>query len=221
PVSDVFFPWSPEPNPIVAHSDGVTLTFFALHNGFEFEFSGSSNALKRLYNIGQILSISESLETIRPVNNARHILPLWDNSAQRAAEPKIHDIFFPLSDFTYVKDPPTVAFVGQVGFQACENTCPIKWINFKFIVGGQTDVIKNSSLFGAKKGKPYSFRLSASGGAPYVWGITSGGAPGLKLLPSTGVLEGTPTKAGNFPISVKVTNAFHCVAWASYTLHVS
>ncbi|HTX00237.1 MAG TPA: hypothetical protein VMD59_15760, partial [Acidimicrobiales bacterium] len=47
PVSDVFFPWSPEPNPIVAHSDGVTLTFFALHNGFEFEFSGSSNALKR------------------------------------------------------------------------------------------------------------------------------------------------------------------------------
>jgi Kelch motif len=56
-------------------------------------------------------------------------------------------------------------------------------------------------------GAVYSpFQFTASGGLPpFVWG-ENGSMPGL-LLSAGGVLKGTPTMAGHFPITLKVTDA--------------
>jgi hypothetical protein len=53
--------------------------------------------------------------------------------------------------------------------------------------------------------------FTASGGTgPFTFGLSSGGVPGLSLDPSTGVLSGTPTQLGDFPITVGVTDALGC-----------
>jgi Putative Ig domain len=83
--------------------------------------------------------------------------------------------------------------------------------------------IATSSLSQASVNTPYSVSLSASGGVPpYSW-ATSGGsiAPGMRLAATTGAFTGTPTKSGNYPFSVKVTDASSNSATQSFTLAVS
>jgi hypothetical protein len=59
-----------------------------------------------------------------------------------------------------------------------------------------TTVLPNASV-----GVPYTQTLSASGGRPpYLW-VASGLPAGLELL-STGVLQGSPTAAGNYTVDV-------------------
>ncbi|OFW03357.1 MAG: hypothetical protein A3G20_05600, partial [Acidobacteria bacterium RIFCSPLOWO2_12_FULL_59_11] len=55
----------------------------------------------------------------------------------------------------------------------------------------------------------YSATLNALGGqSPYTWAITVGSLPtGLTLNSSTGVISGTPTLAGSYPITVQVTDS--------------
>ena len=56
-------------------------------------------------------------------------------------------------------------------------------------------------------GTPYSAALTASGGeAPYAWHIASGSVPAGVALTSDGVLEGTPTSAGDHQFDVRVTD---------------
>jgi hypothetical protein len=59
-----------------------------------------------------------------------------------------------------------------------------------------TTVLPNASV-----GVPYTQTLSANGGRPpYLW-VASGLPAGLELL-STGVLQGSPTAAGNYTVDV-------------------
>ncbi len=58
-------------------------------------------------------------------------------------------------------------------------------------------------------GKAYSVTLQANGGTlPYTWSVSSGSLPGgLTLNPSTGVISGTPTTAGNFSFTIQVKDS--------------
>ena len=58
-------------------------------------------------------------------------------------------------------------------------------------------------------GVPYSDQLTFTGGTgPYVWSISSGSLPpGLSLNTSTGLLSGTPTTAGTYSYTVRITDA--------------
>jgi len=58
-------------------------------------------------------------------------------------------------------------------------------------------------------GVPYTDTLTAAGGTtPYTWSVSAGSLPpGIILTASTGVLAGTPTTAGTFSFTVKVTDA--------------
>jgi hypothetical protein len=55
----------------------------------------------------------------------------------------------------------------------------------------------------------YADTLTATGGTtPYTWSVSAGTLPaGITLTASTGVLAGSPTTAGTFSFTVKVTDA--------------
>ncbi len=70
---------------------------------------------------------------------------------------------------------------------------------------------------------PYSsgFSLGGSGAGPFVWTISNGPLPaGLSINSSTGLITGTPTAAGNYPITVLVTDASGKTATRSQTIAV-
>ena len=55
--------------------------------------------------------------------------------------------------------------------------------------------------------------------APYAWSVVAGMLPaGLALSPVTGILNGTPTVAGNFSFTIQATDGASHVAAQAYTL---
>jgi hypothetical protein len=72
------------------------------------------------------------------------------------------------------------------------------------------------SLKNGKVGSPFSTKVPVSGGtAPYTFSISSGSLPpGLHLDSATGVISGTPTKAGSFSFTIKVIDADGQVAYS-------
>ena len=70
----------------------------------------------------------------------------------------------------------------------------------------------------------YDSQLMATGGTPpYHWTITSGTLPpGLSLTPATGVISGTPTTTGSYPITVQVADSERTPATAtgSFTITI-
>ncbi len=83
-------------------------------------------------------------------------------------------------------------------------------------------VIATQSLPFGKIGIPYSATLVAvNGTAPLIWSITGGVLPdGLLLNSSTGVISGTPTQTGLFPITFRVLDSSFRIAQKSYFLQV-
>ena len=79
-----------------------------------------------------------------------------------------------------------------------------------------------ATLADGKRGKAFQQSLASAGGkAPYTYAVTAGApAPGLRLS-AGGVLSGTPTTAGAFPITVVTTDANGCTATRVYsqTIH--
>ncbi len=68
--------------------------------------------------------------------------------------------------------------------------------------------ITTTSLPGTNLGQLYATTLTGTGGAgTYSWGITSGQMPhGLSLNASSGVVSGTPSQAGQFDFTVRLTD---------------
>jgi formylglycine-generating enzyme required for sulfatase activity len=69
-------------------------------------------------------------------------------------------------------------------------------------------ITTNATLEPILAGSPGSISFAATGGtAPYSWAHRSGNLPpGMSLDPTTGVLSGTPTSAGSFSFSIRVTD---------------
>jgi hypothetical protein len=90
-------------------------------------------------------------------------------------------------------------------FVSCGSVCP-------------TITVSPPTLPGGSQGTPYSQQLTASGGtAPYSFTET-GALPAGITLTAGGLLAGTPTVAGSFPITVTATDANTCTGTQAYTL---
>src|SRR3989442_13683490 len=68
--------------------------------------------------------------------------------------------------------------------------------------------ITTASLAGAQVGTAYSADLTATGGKqPYRWTLAAGALPGGLSLASNGLISGTITASGNFPVTVSVQDS--------------
>ena len=75
----------------------------------------------------------------------------------------------------------------------------------------------------ATMGRTYSQRLMVSGGTPpYRWSARAASLPaGLSLEPAEGTLSGTPSSAGRFPFTVRVTDSEQVTASQQFALNVA
>jgi hypothetical protein len=70
-------------------------------------------------------------------------------------------------------------------------------------------------------GSAYSQTIGASGGtAPYGFGVIAGALPAGITLSAAGVLNGTPTTAGQSVVTVRATAANGCLAERSFDVFV-
>ena len=82
--------------------------------------------------------------------------------------------------------------------------------------------ITTASLAGGDVGVAYSRTLAATGGwTPYTWSISAGSLPtGLSLNSATGVISGTPTTAGTYSFTVKLTDSVGGVATKALSITI-
>ena len=59
------------------------------------------------------------------------------------------------------------------------------------------------------------------GTAPITWSITSGTLPAGMNFSAAGLLDGTPTQAGAFPLTITATGAGGCTGSVSFTLNIA
>jgi hypothetical protein len=80
--------------------------------------------------------------------------------------------------------------------------------------------VTSSTLATAMTGAGYSAQLTASGGNSYSWAVSSGSPPAGLQLDASGRLSGTPTSAGSYSFSVRVTDEKGRTATGSIALRV-
>ena len=111
--------------------------------------------------------------------------------------------------------PGTFDFIVQV--RDAENQTSTKQLRIIIL---QSFAITTTSLPNGVVSTGYSVALVASGGTtPYIWSITGGSLPsGLTLNPNSGVIAGTPTAAGTFSFTVRVSDASNPAQTATQSL---
>ncbi|HTM83619.1 MAG TPA: putative Ig domain-containing protein, partial [Mycobacterium sp.] len=98
---------------------------------------------------------------------------------------------------------------------------PMVTQSFAIVVSGGAVSIGTGALPQGTAGTAYSQTITAAGGAtPYAFAVSAGTLPAGLTLDSAGLLSGTPTVAGNFSFTVKVTDAATQTATQTFTLDV-
>ncbi|GAB3694769.1 hypothetical protein GCM10027592_16090 [Spirosoma flavus] len=103
------------------------------------------------------------------------------------------------------------------------NGCGVSTTSTAVSSNTATILVANPATTAATLSTPFSQTFTAVGGAsPLTFTLATGYLPdGLSLDPATGVVSGTPTQSGTFPVTVRATDANGCSGVsATYTLVV-
>jgi hypothetical protein len=112
-------------------------------------------------------------------------------------------------------------FVKSWSFTLASGTFDERQLFHACGLNGLPPLAISDNLPGGTVGTPYTGTVSATGGsAPYTFTLASGSLPDGLSLSSAGAVSGTPTSAGSFPITVKVTDSAGSSATGSYTITV-
>jgi Putative Ig domain/Bacterial Ig domain len=108
-----------------------------------------------------------------------------------------------------ISGTPTTAGISSFTVQATDATGAQASQNLSIDIGSSTPVsIRTTSLPNAAANQPYSQGLAATAGtSPYTWSLSGGTLPAGLTLGAGGVISGTPTVSGTFPITVTVTDS--------------
>jgi hypothetical protein len=91
--------------------------------------------------------------------------------------------------------------------------------SYTLVIGCQAITVNPATIPNGTAGQPYSQAFSQTSGIGTItWSVTGALPTGLTLNPTTGVLSGTPTQIGSFPITIRATDANGCFGTRSYTL---
>jgi hypothetical protein len=98
------------------------------------------------------------------------------------------------------------------------NGCPGSR-GYTLVIGCQTLGVNPATIPSGTAGAAYSQTFTQAGGIGTItWSVTGTLPAGLTLDTSTGVLSGTPTQHGSFPITVSASDANSCGGSRAYTL---
>jgi hypothetical protein len=103
------------------------------------------------------------------------------------------------------------------------NGCGGSGPTYSLVINCQTITVTNPANSTGTAGSPFSETFSQSGGVGTIAWSTSGTLPtGISINASTGVLSGTTTTTGSFPITVTATDSNGCQGTgATYTLIIN
>ena len=105
--------------------------------------------------------------------------------------------------------------VTVTDFNGCTGTGPA----YNLVIGCQTITVTNPATTSGTAGTPFSDTFAQSGAIGAATFTTASPLPAGMTLAANGVLSGTPTTTGTFPITVTVTDSNGCAGTsAGYTL---
>jgi CSLREA domain-containing protein len=103
-----------------------------------------------------------------------------------------------------------------------QNGCQGTGLTYNLTISCQTITVTNPGVNTGTVDAAFSQTFTVSGILDTVtWSETGALPAGITLDPSTGVLSGTPTVTGSFPITVKATDTNGCFSTSSYTLTIN
>ncbi|HET6896991.1 MAG TPA: putative Ig domain-containing protein, partial [Vicinamibacteria bacterium] len=93
--------------------------------------------------------------------------------------------------------------------------------DYTLVIDCATVTVNPATVPNGTAGSPYSQTFTQSGGVGTItWSLTGTLPTGLSFDTATGVLSGTPTQTGSFPITVTATDVNGCFGRRAYTLVV-
>ncbi|HAM45800.1 MAG TPA: hypothetical protein DCM67_12365 [Propionibacteriaceae bacterium] len=124
-----------------------------------------------------------------------------------------------LSSAGAITGTPTQAGIANVEFTVSDANGKTATTPLQLVIGAAV-AVTTTSVPDAIVGTAYETTLGADGGTtPYTWAV-QGTPDGVTVDSATGILSGTPTTAGDYPLTVSVTDANDRVASQDYTLVV-
>lgn len=92
---------------------------------------------------------------------------------------------------------------------------------FTLNIGCASITLNPASLPGGKVGEEYRQTITAAGGSGAYSFTSTGTLPTGLTFSSGGVLSGTPTQTGTFPLTIKATDTSGCLGTTNYTLTIN
>lgn len=117
---------------------------------------------------------------------------------------------------------PTTAGTYTFSIRATDAQNLVATATYTVVIGPPAPAFTSTTLPNGRAGQAYSQALAASGGTvPYTFSLVTGLLPqGLTLSPG-GLLAGTPTTAGNFTFTLRVSDAAQQTGDATYSIVIA